>query len=421
MKSSSQQRSRSNRHSTAQRLEFQWQLGDVTFNLVEGDIFRVSVDAIVNSDQTDFHLGHNPTSITGQIRRRYGATVQPELYAQTQRKTQPPGTVLKTSGGSDFRCIYHAGFHHPHVWLDTSSEENNETAYLKIIRSCVHWILEDFAATPTLNSVAFPLIGTGLFNLDPQLLAYEFALELAQFATSRRLKPVKTVWLVVYQRQLMQPVLNSLVQGLVDRASPSFRHNPLHLGVDFLDLFEKDVVKSFHPHWSAWLLARYAELLMAYLFYHLAIGQTPQLQPPDVLQEGYSLSFGTLRTKAEEIAKAQPVIEKPRTWFEFATQLIKDDSQRSQSCILRVNQDRNKIAHGKQFRPAEQIRQDLETFVQPDRWHDFAAKVDPAAQSLAPWLVNQPQHETAILDGWKKKKFVYLIPHTGETFDVPMP
>jgi hypothetical protein len=39
----------------------------VEFTLAAGDIFDASVDAIVNSEQTDFVLSGNPDSLGGQI------------------------------------------------------------------------------------------------------------------------------------------------------------------------------------------------------------------------------------------------------------------------------------------------------------------------------------------------------------------
>jgi len=42
-------------------------LRHVEFTLAAGDIFDASVDAIVNSEQTDFVLSGNPDLLSGQI------------------------------------------------------------------------------------------------------------------------------------------------------------------------------------------------------------------------------------------------------------------------------------------------------------------------------------------------------------------
>ena len=44
-----------------------------------GDLFDADVDAIVSSEQTDFILSSNLESVSGQIRRRYGNSIQQEF------------------------------------------------------------------------------------------------------------------------------------------------------------------------------------------------------------------------------------------------------------------------------------------------------------------------------------------------------
>src|SRR4051812_31344744 len=94
-----------------------WRLGKFNFHLVRGDIFQVPARAIVNSEQTDFVLAQNRSTISGQICQRWGDQVRVELDKQTAGAVLPPGTVLTTSGG-DYDAIFHAGFHHPAVFLD---------------------------------------------------------------------------------------------------------------------------------------------------------------------------------------------------------------------------------------------------------------------------------------------------------------
>ena len=48
------------------------QLKHVEFTLAVGDLFDARVQAIVNSEQTDFMLSYDLNSVSGQIRRRYG-------------------------------------------------------------------------------------------------------------------------------------------------------------------------------------------------------------------------------------------------------------------------------------------------------------------------------------------------------------
>ncbi len=64
---------------------YTWRVGGIRYHVAAGDIFHAPVDAIVNSEQTDFILSYDPESISGQIRERAGEQVQKELDAQTRR------------------------------------------------------------------------------------------------------------------------------------------------------------------------------------------------------------------------------------------------------------------------------------------------------------------------------------------------
>ncbi len=97
----------------------------VEFTLAAGDIFDASVDAIVSSEQTDFVLSGDPESLSGQIWKRYGDVVQRELDAATNGQVLGAGTVIDTSGGQDFKRIFHAGFHDPDDWPDLPSEASD--------------------------------------------------------------------------------------------------------------------------------------------------------------------------------------------------------------------------------------------------------------------------------------------------------
>jgi hypothetical protein len=135
-------------------------LRGVEFTLGAGDIFDAPVNAIVNSEQTDFVLSRNAESLSGQIWNRYGDAVQRELDAATEGHLLGPGTVVDTSGGPDFQRIFHAGFHDPDdlrtvdVLSDAQalsmmvdfSREFRETAYFAAIGSCMAQILDSAVA-----------------------------------------------------------------------------------------------------------------------------------------------------------------------------------------------------------------------------------------------------------------------------------
>jgi hypothetical protein len=84
----------------------------VEFTLATGELFDAEVDAIVSSEQTDFVLSGDPQSLSGQIWRRYGGRTA-RTRSSTNGQVLGAGTVIDTSGGQDFRRIFHAGFHGP--------------------------------------------------------------------------------------------------------------------------------------------------------------------------------------------------------------------------------------------------------------------------------------------------------------------
>ena len=164
----------------------QSKLKHVEFTLAAGDLFDAKVDAIVSSEQTDFVLSENPESLSGQIWKRYGDAVQRELDAATKGQVLGAGTVIDTSGGQDFKRIFHAGFHDPDDWPDLPGEVRRcdnldrciganlrEADYFAAIGSCIAQVL-DAAVAQKLSSVAFPLIGCGLFGLDEKMLVLQF-------------------------------------------------------------------------------------------------------------------------------------------------------------------------------------------------------------------------------------------------------
>ncbi len=402
-----------------------WNLDNLDFHLVIGDILDIPVDAIVNSEQTDFVLSWNEYSISGQIKRRFGTLVQPELDQLTQHRTLEEGTVLKTGKVADYQAIYHAGFHLPWSYPNFKDDESSQVEYLRIIRYCVRQVLDDFSQTE-MDSVAFPLIGTGVFELDPGLLAYEFMRELLSFSKNTILKERKHVWLVIHStvaERLLNPVLNAAIQALIDTSKFSAAFEPLQLNVPFLDDFEQQVVRSNHPQWSAWLLARFAELISNFVFYNLAVASTPPLHPTVFLEKGKPASFGTLRERAVLIVRDR-MISSTDPWTTFLVNLMTRDS--SGQRLQRLNSDRNNIAHGRAFRPPLEIYRDIQEFIQVERWSEQVEQYGaPDMKRLYPWLAEMPDQNQGsrigMLDKWEQRKWLYLIPTTGQSFKLAPP
>jgi macro domain-containing protein len=100
--------------------------------------------------------------------------------------------VFATSGGEDFQRIFHAGFHEPYDWPDDA----RTTDYFEAIGFCTTQILHS-ADQQGLKSVAFPLIGCGIFGLDEKMLIEQFLEAIETFDTQAGLSKPLNVWLVI--------------------------------------------------------------------------------------------------------------------------------------------------------------------------------------------------------------------------------
>ena len=191
----------------------QSKLKHIEFTFATGDLFDADVEAIVNSEQTDFVLSKNDQSVSGQIWKRYGDAVQRELHAATNGQMLQPGTVIHTSGGQDFKRIFHAGFHEPVSWLDRSAaaagdtveqsrswRDSQETEFFAAIGSCITQVL-DGAIAQGLKSVAFPLIGGGLFGLNYKMLILQFIRAIEGLDDRLAEGQNLNVWLVIRDRK----------------------------------------------------------------------------------------------------------------------------------------------------------------------------------------------------------------------------
>jgi len=402
-----------------------WEIGSTSFRLGVGDLFDVPVDAIVNSEQSDFKLSSIPSTISGQINSRYGRTVQPELDAQAKHEVFPPGIVLRTGAAGPYACIYHAGFHGPDGWLPASpfaqlfaGESVEEPEYADIIRTCVREILSD-AVERKLASIAFPALGTGLFGLDRSVLGYEFMRAVTDFAKALPGAHRIAVWLVIPPEADTSELVQAMVQAMLDRLMGTPLLDGFSIGVDYLDEFAVTQVKSSDPRYAALQLTRYAELLTGFMMYLLAAASSPLKLPADLLDYGQSLTFGWARQNAQHLALQ---LERDATlggWPAYcAGRILKD--KRGPKRLLEINDDRNALAHGLNARSAEEIAQDIRAFVDLERWNALKSEIGPPpVVGLAPWIRVDASRSGApigVLQRWKGDRADYLNPVSGEMF-----
>ena len=287
----------------------------VEFTLAAGDLFDAKVDAIVSSEQTDFVLSENPKSLSGQIWNRYGDAVQRELDAATNGEVLHAGTVLDTSGGQDFVRIFHAGFHDPDDWLpapvapaiDSLSGElggSQVADHFEAIGSCIAQVL-DAAVAKKLSSVAFPLIGCGLFGLDEKMLVLQFldALE----ALDDRLVEGESlhVWLVIRDRGQFESAAGVFLDLLLQERSKMAMVRVKPSGVPMLDRFAVRLAQRTNEDWAKWQLCRYAEIAVQLICYGLGRATRPATKPELLFEEGRPSSFGDCRKLALRLAASE--------------------------------------------------------------------------------------------------------------------
>jgi len=402
-----------------------WRVGSLQLHISVGDLFTPEVDAIVNSEQTNFVLTSNPSTISGQIWGRFGEAIQAELDEQTKWETLPPGTVLTTGGGQRYRRIYHAGFHRPGEWLSENDRDQEEGDALRTISRCVGEILARVDGHEV-RSVAFPLLGTGLFGLDPAVVAYEFARQAASVGLGEGV-PDREVWLVL-RSDAYPRAIDAAIQGVIDAHQAFSAIGDLQLGISFLDSFNRRQVHSGDPRFLGWMLTRYTELLVSYLMFRLAVEAGDEGKVERLLSPGKSLSFGAARVEAQNLALRLRDRQLPEGWPCFIREkLLKD--MHSAHRLLRINDDRNQLAHGRQARSAAEIEADLRAFVGGDEWAEVRRDYgDPEVDRLDPWVrlqtpasgVPEPRSGSyGILDRRTPRFFEYLVPASGQTFRCP--
>lgn len=401
-----------------------WRIGSIDLHLAVADLFDLDVAAIVNSDQTDFYLARNPKTISGQIRRRLGSVIQEELDALTQKTILPTGTVLSTCGGTRYQRIYHAGFHQPGEWLD-SEDVDHEADSLSTVMRCVRAILSD----PDLpESIAFPLLGTGLFGLSPALVAYEFAREV--LAVGLRGGPRRSVWLAVRSGTYDQ-IVDPMIQGLIDHHLGASPIQDLRLGIGYLDQFNRLHVRSADPRFLAWMLLRYAELLASYLLARLAIAAGQAGAVTQLIPIGQSLSFGMIRRDTQHLALQLQSAACLDPWTQHLRTLVLSD-MKFHHRLSHLNEDRNRLAHGQQSRMPGEVEADLRGFVAEETWSALRQEVgSPAVEGLEPWLrrFEVGQDETlgdgaealGLINRWTPKQLEYLLPVTGQRMQIAEP
>ena len=402
----------------------------VEFTLAAGDIFDAGVDAIVSSEQTDFVLSGNPESLSGQIWNRYGDAVQRELDAATQDQVLGPGTVIDTSGGQDFKRIFHAGFHDPDDWpvlsgevldatgLTDASRELRETNYFAAIGSCITQIL-DAAVAQKLSSVAFPLIGCGLFGLDEKMLILQFLDAIGELDDRLAEGESLHVWLVIRDRARFESAAGTFLDLLLQAQSRMVSVRVQRIGVPILDRFAARLWQRTNEDWAKWQLCRYAEIAVEMICFGLSRATRPSTTPESLFEEGRAPTFGDFRSKAQ-ILTATKMVDDSAWGAQFFTRVMQDDA--AVRALEIINAQRNDLAHGRRSLSLVEIKKHVTKGLKLESWGRIPeTHGEFKVLEWQPWAraSSTESSQIGLFERWQKNALRYLVPETGEIFKVP--
>lgn len=401
----------------------------IQLTLATGDLFDAKVDAIVSSEQTDFVLSGNPASLSGQIWLRYGDTIQQELDEATNGEVLGAGTVIQTSGGLDFKRIFHAGFHDPDDWPSESgqfvdvtddpngSTDSRETDYFTAIGRCITQVL-DLTGREKLESVAFPLIGCGVFGLDERMLVLQFLDAIEEFDDRCSEGECLNVWLVIHRRAQFESIAGSLLDLLLRarREMAAVRVKPC--GVPILDRFALRLSERTNEEWAKWQLCRYAEIALQFMCFGLSRAMIPVTSPQTLFEEGRAPTFGTFHEVAQRLATSSTLRDKSWGARFFAGVVLDKTAKRA---LAAINEQRNALAHGRKSESIAVITKCVMQGLQLDSWSRIPnADGELRLADWGPWVgtASPGTDQMGLFERWQKNTLRYLVPETGEIFKI---
>jgi len=185
-------------------------LGRREVQLLEGDITKIAVDAIVNAANS--HLGGGG-GVDGAIHRAGGPEIMYELNTIRERISRcPVGSAVVTGAGQlPAQFVFHAV---GPIYTDGQAGEAAQLA--SCYRTCL-----DMAAERSLTSISFPSISTGAYRF-PFEEATHIALEtVTQWLTSHTgtVRTVKLVQFDASDHRIYCNLAHKMQSGIASKAS----------------------------------------------------------------------------------------------------------------------------------------------------------------------------------------------------------
>ncbi|XP_061050236.1 protein mono-ADP-ribosyltransferase PARP14 isoform X2 [Eubalaena glacialis] len=143
--------------------------------LVKGDVQSATTDVVVNSISSDLELDRGPLSKA--LLQKAGQKLQEELKTAGQGVAVEVGTVIQTSG-----CNLHC---HRVLHVVAPDWTNDNTSSRKIMENIIRECLE-ITESLSLNSIAFPAIGTGNLGFPKNIFAELITSEVFKFSSKNQ-------------------------------------------------------------------------------------------------------------------------------------------------------------------------------------------------------------------------------------------
>ncbi|XP_018601869.2 protein mono-ADP-ribosyltransferase PARP14 [Scleropages formosus] len=156
-------------------------MGPVKVKALYGDITKEMTDAIVSSTNTSLNLS---SGVSGAILKAAGTTVVDECKALG---TQPnDGVVITKAGNLKVKHIVHM--------VGQTTEKGITNSVVKVLKAC---------DSVTVQSVAFPALGTGVGNLPANKVAQAMIDAVKTFLKDHPNPSVTLIHIVIFQQKIM--------------------------------------------------------------------------------------------------------------------------------------------------------------------------------------------------------------------------
>ena len=209
----------------------------VKLKALDGDITDLKVDAIVNSVNTDMHLG-GETSIAGTILRKTRWRVQDELNDPIKYpKPVPLGEIVVTkSFGLPCRYIFHLATHGSMAEM-VRNDMDPDTLLLKSISDGImHCIIE--AENRELATLAVPLIATGSLQLPISLAIETHINSLSSVLDLNVFRHLTTIYMITHNKPSALKMITYF-----------FDHLQIKKAVDFLNIAVGDKIEAIDDNY----------------------------------------------------------------------------------------------------------------------------------------------------------------------------